>query len=209
MAVFRGSSTTRSCRQAAVVPFRLQEMGIRVQQAIVKGRTPFATTRYMSFPLSLTHILTQYLRLISPKNLSATCPHSSLKPRIVNPHTAAMTFKSHSHLIYCVDGSHAFSSSRLFSSTNFFTNDRKLKDISIGKNAKGVIAFAIVGRPCLLHRWHRHRMKLATESNYCANERKVFDHVFGFGKASRGSFPKYHISTTLSVFASCRTLLGD
>ena len=28
-------------------------------------------------------------------------------------------------------------------------------------------------------------------------------------KASRGSFPKYHISTTLSAFASCRTLLGD
>jgi hypothetical protein len=124
-----------------------------------------------------------------------------------------MTFKheAHSFLIYCVDGSHALSSSRLFSSTNFFTDDRKLKDISIGKNAKGVIAFTIVGQPCLLHRWHQHRTKLATESNYCANKRKVFDHVFefGFGKASRGSFPKYHISTALSVFASCRTLLGD
>ena len=47
-----------SRRQAAVVPFRFQEMGIRVQHAIVKGRTPFATTRYMSFPPSLTHILT-------------------------------------------------------------------------------------------------------------------------------------------------------
>ena len=57
-----------------------------------------------------------------------------------------MTFKheAHSYLIYCVDGSYALSSSRLFSSTNFFTNDRKLKNLGIGKNPKGVIAYTMV-----------------------------------------------------------------
>ena len=57
-------------------------------------------------------------------------------------------------MIYCVsfdtssvDGSHhALSSSRLFSSTNFFNKDRKVEDFGIGKNAKNVIALSIVSK---------------------------------------------------------------
>ncbi|EDR01672.1 uncharacterized protein LACBIDRAFT_333092 [Laccaria bicolor S238N-H82] len=59
--------------------------------------------------------------------------------------------EAHSDLIYCVafdtssvDGSHALSSSRLFSSTDFFDKDRKVEELGIGKNTKGAIAFAIV-----------------------------------------------------------------
>lgn len=60
---------------------------------------------------------------------------------------------AHPDLVYCVafdttatNGGHSLSSSRLFSSTDFFELDLSVTDFGIGKDAKGVIAFAIVSK---------------------------------------------------------------
>ena len=60
---------------------------------------------------------------------------------------------AHPDLIYCVafdttstTGSHTLSSSRLFSSTDFFIADVRIEDLGIGKNARGILAFAIVSK---------------------------------------------------------------
>ena len=67
--------------------------------------------------------------------------------------TKEFKHEAHEELIYCVafdtessTGVHSLSSSRLFSSTDFFEHDNKVEDLGIGKNARGVVAFAILSK---------------------------------------------------------------
>jgi hypothetical protein len=84
------------------------------------------------------------------------------QPQLLLSETSQCTFAhsskdfkhdAHSDLIYCVafdtttsTGYHSISSSRLFSSTDFFTNDNRIEDLGVARGARGVVAFAIVSK---------------------------------------------------------------
>ncbi|THU94129.1 vacuolar protein sorting/targeting protein 10 [Dendrothele bispora CBS 962.96] len=61
----------------------------------------------------------------------------------------AFKHEAHNDLIYCVGfdgGDHSLSSSKLFSSTDFFMTEKKTEDLGIGRDARGVFAFTIVAK---------------------------------------------------------------
>ncbi|KAF5354534.1 hypothetical protein D9758_011247 [Tetrapyrgos nigripes] len=66
--------------------------------------------------------------------------------------SVAFKHEAHDDLIYCVGfdanaGDRSLSSSRLFSSTDFFQTEKKIEDLGMGEeNARGVFAFAIVSK---------------------------------------------------------------
>ena len=116
----------------------------------------YATTRCASLapltiPLSLQRGQTYY-----------TKEAFSDKPQLLLSDTSQCTFAhsskdfkhdAHTDLIYCVafdstssTGYHSISSSRLYSSTDFFNSETRLEDLGIGRSARGVIAFAVVSK---------------------------------------------------------------
>jgi len=70
--------------------------------------------------------------------------------------SADLKHDAHIDLIYCVGfdtsttGRHSLSFSRLFSSTDFFAKENKVEDLGISRNARGVVAFAIVSKFALV-----------------------------------------------------------
>ncbi|KAH9036732.1 hypothetical protein EDB83DRAFT_2524753 [Lactarius deliciosus] len=83
-------------------------------------------------------------------------------PKLLLPETSQCSFvhsskdfkhRPHADLIYCVGfdttsstGYHSLSSSRLFSSTDFFTSEKRIEDLGINRGARGVVAFTVVSR---------------------------------------------------------------
>jgi hypothetical protein len=130
---------------------------IRVQNvSVMVVGLQFVTTRCVSSALPTPTLLTKCKQTYYTKEAFSDQPQPLLSE------TSQCTFAhsskdfkhdAHSDLIYCVGfdatsstGYHSISSSRLFSSTDFFTNEQRIEDLGIPRGARGVVAFAVVSK---------------------------------------------------------------
>ncbi|KAF9224207.1 Oligoxyloglucan reducing end-specific cellobiohydrolase [Gyrodon lividus] len=155
---------------AGTIHYRTEDRG-KTWRSFDVPASPSYTPRPLSFhsdPAKWDHILYQGT-VCNPWGWGETCGDTtyyttdgfSSTPKELLKETSRCQFAhsskdfkhdAHDNLVYCVaydssstSTSHSLSSSRLFSSSDFFQTSN-IEDLGIGKNAKGVVALAIVSK---------------------------------------------------------------